>query len=476
MRAIFLAPLLPLAACNGGTGPDPATLSEPAFERELARRFQYGPPQPAPLEAEDAAEGRARDAAYFAAYPDFDRSYSPEARRQARRLAARLRDEAAALSHEQFVLRVAEIAALADNAHSAVDENAFRKNTPRLPVRGLTFSDGLHILWATPAHADLLGARIDTIDGRGIEDIYRAIRRFHGGTEARRRAVLTPMLESPALLHAAGMADGRDALTLSGVLADGRPFERRIQAEQRGRSAWVSSTPRTLYPLRSGEPMVSFLRRDEDLPAYLRNPTRLFTTEALPGGGLYIGLAFNNDADEGPIGPFLADVLARIRSERPSFVVLDMRMNGGGDYTKTYDFATRLPEAAGSAPVYALTSVWTFSAAITTVAALKQAGGSRVTIVGTPVGDRLDFWAEGGTFDLPNEFIRVHYAAGRHRYDGSCDDMDQCFWLNRRYPVRVPHLRPDIFAPLSFADYRARRDPAIDAVLARESARRAESP
>jgi hypothetical protein len=119
-----------------------------------------------------------------------------------------------------------------------------------------------------------------------------------------------------------------------------------------------------------------------------------------------------------------------------------------------------------------LTSAWTFSAAITTVAALKDEGGRQVTIVGEEVGDRLDFWAEGGSFELPNAFVLAHYTAAHHVYDGPCRDLNQCFWLNYRYPVRVPSLAPAIRAPLTFAAYRERRDPAMEAVLAREARRR----
>lgn len=164
-------------------------------------------------------------------------------------------------------------------------------------------------------------------------------------------------------------------------------------------------------------------------------------------------------------------MLARVSAERPVFIVLDMRNNGGGDYTTTYAFARALPRAAGSAPIYVLTSPWTFSAAITTVAALEDEGGGQVVIVGEEVGDRLDFWAEGGSFDLPNAFLLANYAAGRHVYDRPCRNLDQCFWLNYRYPVRVSSLAPDIAAPLTFAAYRQNRDPAMEAVLAREARR-----
>jgi hypothetical protein len=229
---------------------------------------------------------------------------------------------------------------------------------------------------------------------------------------------------------------------------------------------------RTLFPTWEGAPMQGLMRDSDALPIYLRHRSNLFSLEGAPERGLYIGLSHNGDADESPIGAFLDSALARVRAEHPAYVVVDMRMNGGGDYTTTYAFAQALPQAASGAPIYVFTSAWTFSAAITTVAALKTAGGDQVIIVGEPVGDRLDFWAEGGTFDLPNAFLQVHYASGRHVYDGPCRDRATCFWLNDRYPVRVRTLEPDIAAPLTFEAYRAFHDPAMDAVLADQARRR----
>lgn len=469
MRALIIAVTFACASCATSSAIDPLRLDDATFDREVAQRFQYAPPQPAPTEVGDQRAGQLADAAYFAAFPNYDRSYSRVARAEALRLAERLRADAGDLTHEQFVLRVAEIAALADNGHTAIGENAFKKNTPRIPVRMYLFSDGLYILWASPAFTDLLGARVDAIDGRGVGDIYGVIRRYHGGVEAYRRRALIPMLESPALLQAGGVAHERNALTLTGVLANGEPFARRIEAEERDRSAWVSSTSRLLFPANPDGPMRSLLTEASPLPVYLHRRTKLFSAEPLPQGGYYIGLSFNGDGDDEPISPFLDSSLAYVRDTHPAFVVVDMRMNGGGDYTTTYAFARQLPLAANGARIYVLTSPWTFSAAITTVAALKEAGGRQVSIVGEDVGDRLDFWAEGGAFELPNAFLLAHYATGRHVYNGPCSNLDQCFWLNYRYPVRVASLAPDIRAPLTFAAYRQGRDPAMEAILAREA-------
>ena len=468
MQKLIIAAAFALIACATSSSIDPLAMDEATFQHELEARFQYGPPQPEPLEAQDQRTGQIADAAYLTAFPEYGRAYSQRTRVQAQQLAERLRLDAGELTHEQFVLRVAEIAALADNGHTTIGENAFKKNTPRLPLRTYLFADGLYVLRATQANADLLGARIDAIDGRSLDQVYNVIARYQGGTDAHRRVQLIPMLESPALLHAAGIAHERGALTLRGVLANGAVFEQRVAAEQRDRSAPVSNTARTTYPTAPEATMASYLKDGAALPTYLHSRNDLFWIEATEAGGLYVGLAHNADADEAPIASFLDHVLERVRSERPAFVALDMRMNGGGDYTTTYAFARALPEAARGASIYVLTSAWTFSAAITTVAALEEAGRQQVIIVGEDVGDRLDFWAEGGSFNLPNTFVQVHYASARHNYTGPCSDRETCFWLNDRYPVRVSSLAPDIAAPLTFAAYREGRDLAMEAVLARE--------
>lgn len=461
-----------VAACASAEPLDPNAMDDATFDHELAARFQYGPPEPTPSELEDQSAGQIADASYLARFPEFDRAYSPSSRAEAQRMLARLQSAAAELTHEQFVLRVAEIAALADNGHTSIGENAFKKNTPRLALRTYQFADGLYVVWTAPALADLLGARIDMIDGRSVTTIRAGLMRYSGGTDAHRQRMQAALLESPAMLQAAGLATSRDALTLRGVLASGATFERRVDAEERDRSAWVSSSQRLLFPTWEDAPMTGVMRDGDPLPIYLRHRSQLFSLESTPENGLYIGLSHNGDADESPIATFLDGALTRVRSEHPAYVVVDMRMNGGGDYTTTYAFAQALPQAASGAPIYVFTSPWTFSAAITTVAALKTAGGDQVIIVGEPVGDRLDFWAEGGTFNLPNAFVQVHYASGRHVYDGPCRNRETCFWLNERYPVRVRTLEPDIAAPLTFAAYRAFRDPAMEAVLAHQATRR----
>ena len=472
-----------VSACvsAGPPAPDIETLDEAGYRGALQQQFQYKPPAPGPAEINDRRAGQIADAAYFEAFPDFDHAYTRRTRAEARRRAVQLRNVAGGLSHEQFVLRVAEIAALADNGHTSIGFNAFKKNTPRIPLRTYWFPDGLYVLMASTTQDDLIGARVDAIDDTPVEAIYAGLRRYVGGEDAWRRLQVTALFESPAMLQAAGLARSGDALTLSGIGADGVAFTRRVVAEQRDRGAPIfPAAQQMLFPQpASRQPpspdpgaMRSLLARDGSAPLWLSAPGKLFQIDAAPREGLYVRLSHNNDADEGPIAAVLDAVMARITTQHPAYLVVDMRMNGGGDYTTTYAFARALPEAMNGGHIYILTSGWTFSAAITTTAALKQAGGARVSIVGEPVGDRLDFWAEGDQFELPNSFLTVSYASGRHNYAGPCTDRRSCFWLNEKYPVRVRTLAPDLLAPLTFQAYAAGRDPAMEAVAHAEALRR----
>jgi hypothetical protein len=445
------------------------------FDDALALVFQYEPPKVDETKLANESEGRRRDAQYFSAFTRYDRSYAAEARARAEALSTRLVRDAANLNRAQFVLRVAEIAALADNGHTQVSRVAFAKRVVGLPMEFQWFPEGLFILQTQPDRVRLLGARIDAIDGRPTEQVFAEAKRFVGGTDAHRRMLLTRFMRSPELLHAAGLAREPTALTLTGVRIDGASFEETVAGEEIAADApFVPNVSRLLYPTTAENSKrfgwVSLLKPDQQLPLYLRNSGKLFVTAPLENNGFYISVTHNADGDEEKIGPFLQEAERQIRSALPAYIVVDMRLNGGGDYTTTYDFGSRLAQMAPNARIYVLTSSYTFSAAITTTAFIKQAGGARVKIVGAPVGDRLVFWAEGGRFVLPNVEVGVSYAAGKHDYAHACWNVLACFWLNYFMPVRVSTLEPDIGAPITFEAYRSLRDPGLEAVLAQEKA------
>src|SRR5262249_15317100 len=161
---------------------------------------------------------------------------------------------------------------------------------------------------------------------------------------------------SPELLHAAGLAREATALTLTGVRADGAAFETRMAGVALALDApYVPSVARLLYPTITVESDAlawrSFVKGDQPLPLYLQSSKKLFVSAPLEHNGFYIGISHNADGDEEKIGAFLHDAEQQIHSQKPAYIVVDMRMNGGGDYTTTYDFGSRLPSMQPSARI-----------------------------------------------------------------------------------------------------------------------------
>ncbi len=155
----------------------------------------------------------------------------------------------------------------------------------------------------------------------------------------------------------------------------------------------------------------------------------------------------------------------KVRAEPPRNLVVDLRLNSGGNLQNARDFMSGLP-ALVSGRIFVITAPSTFSAAISSVGYLKQAAPDRVTIVGEEAGDRLVFFAEGRPASAPNSKMMIGVATQRHDYQNGCKGYTDCHGPVVQFPIAVPTLQPGIPAPLRFADWVAGRDPALEAIKA----------
>ena len=108
-------------------------------------------------------------------------------------------------------------------------------------------------------------------------------------------------------------------------------------------------------------------------------------------------------------------------------------------------------------------------AGIVTLARLKFFAGARGLQIGGQIGDRGQFWGEGGRTELPNSKIRFRYATAYHDWEKGCGlaDIGRCFLFNYAYAVAPGSLAPQVETGLTFRDYLTGRDPAMEEVLKR---------
>ncbi len=202
------------------------------------------------------------------------------------------------------------------------------------------------------------------------------------------------------------------------------------------------------------------------MPLYLKDPNSFYWYDYLPRTGLmYIQYNRSADMKSESTKAFGERLLKAFDQHNVKSVVLDLRFNTGGNLTLAKDLMERLQERSKGIPRFAITGRATFSAGISQAASWRQAGNT--LIVGEPVGDDLDFWAEGGNIRLPNSGYDAHFANGPHSYsEAPCPAASKCVDFS------VKSLRPDLPARPSWEEYRAGRDPAMDVIEKHLSMRR----
>lgn len=292
---------------------------------------------------------------------------------------ARLHVTARAPDAEDFLLAAMRLAALAGNGHSRV--------IPNLAVRVVPH----RIVMRDGQAAIVVNGRAEpivSVNGVEPETLIASWPTVLAGTPTRQRMLSGLMMAWPAALRVAGI----DAATLTYDLACGR----RIACGPDDRVGAPG-----LYPVSdNGFP-------DPEVDDY-----------AVPSGGLVVwrdGFWHIRIAELKTVraNDFSA-LVSLIRTRADAGLVIDLRGNTGGDYTKALPLIYWLATQRDGARCAVLVNGYTFSAAIVVAVLLVHRLGARVRVFGSAVGDALTFHAEGDTAQLEQSGGLFRYASGWH--------------------------------------------------------------
>lgn len=396
---------------------------------------------------------RREDLAYLATvFADREQSFTTQSRAVFEARLAALESSVASMSHDAFIAGIQWAVAAADNGHTETLSHEHQRL--RLPVALEWFADGLYVIAARPGYEALLGARVEFIEAASPEELLATLDSYAPGTDEHVRIISGYFLERPELLAAIGQAGNADRLNFTFALPDGTDLERTLPGQFGESTANADDARRILDDI-------------DPLPLYLRDPGQSALWMWLPElDAIYVRINQNHDK---ALPEKLEEVLTVIRDTTPRNVIVDLRLNGGGNYELTAPFAETLP---GLIPddgrLVLVVGNRTFSAGIVTAAILKSRGGRRVSVVGERIGDELQFWSEGDFLALPNSGLRIHYSDGYHDWANGFDPQDprnhtnpRIAAVNQRHSAAAGNLDPDISVSLTFGDYAVGRDPVM---------------
>ena len=437
--------------------------------------FDPDPPPANYPPPENTREAQLQDIDYMSHFLEIDRSYSEPARASAKVLRNEVKAKAGSLSEPEFELEIARISALADNAHTNVNGILRAGKYPRLPVRTYRFSDGLYIIRAYEGFEELLGGRIIMVDGKPISQIETILRPYVGGPEEYfYRFQFSYLFEFPAFLHAAGITKAADRVAMTLEFPDGHRDEVFFEGDYQEAEGPAGFAYHMIYrDTLPGESGWSNLLQDDENLEFTLESARSFLLRELPEmNGYYIRYWRNEDVGAISISAFNGEVSAALKNNSPlDVIILDVRNNGGGDYSKNKEIMLSLGNyLASDGRLYIITGRGTFSAGMFSAAFAKGGAGDKAVFIGTRVGDRDLHWGENDDFTLPNSGVRTVYARGLHNMTGPCRDIWKCFWKDFTSYDPVDSLEPDINVPFNFTAYAAGRDAVMDKIREIEGA------
>jgi Peptidase family S41 len=184
-------------------------------------------------------------------------------------------------------------------------------------------------------------------------------------------------------------------------------------------------------------------------PLYLAASDRVLWARTLAGGrAVYVGY----NAVVRPLTAVLEKIDRLARAKRTRRVIVDVRLNGGGDNT-TYDglktiFASKTVNRRGK--LYLLIGRATFSAAANFAAEMDR--DTRAIVVGEPTGGGVETYGDTTPVRLESTGWQVYVAERYHERKRGPND------------TRLA-VEPDVRVDVTSAQYFARRDPVLERTL-----------
>jgi hypothetical protein len=344
------------------------------------------------------------------------------------------------LPKPRAIMEVARLLALLEDGHTQLglwwdDSIGFA----RYPLRVFVFDDGVFVTRARPEAMPLLGKRIVRIGSVPIDTVIGRLRPFlHGDNEMNRRDIL----ETRLILH--------EVLETVGATAAGKATF--VVVDTAGTIDSVTLAPSRVE---SSEPFVS--AQDPaagPLPLYLQRRDTYWQTPIVGTRTMYAQINAMQSDSAFSFDQFCDSLFRAMRIVGSERLILDLRLNNGGDNSLDDAFVNRLIRATGvDRPdhFYVIIGRKTFSAAVNLTAELER--HTSAILVGEPTAAPANHYGETQRFIFPHSGITALYSS--------------LYWQSGDPRDARPSIEPSIAASLRFSDYRHGRDPAVEAILAR---------
>jgi peptidase S41-like protein len=308
------------------------------------------------------------------------------------------------------------------------------------PLRLYHFADGMYVVGARDR--SLVGNRLVAIEGTPVDRVLALVNPLTPADNPTNTRGLAPhYLLTAEVLDGLGVVDGAGPATFTFERPDGQRVDAELTPLHAAQYAAAFADPHHGHNPSS----LPFAPR----PAYLAGSAKAMWASKVASGRAVV---FGFNTVVAPSDSFVRSLTRLVRDAKVRRVVVDVRLNGGGDNT-TYGQLTSLlrsPAVNRRGKLYVLIGRATFSAAANFAAELDR--DTRAIFVGEPTGGGVETYGDTFPVLLPTLGWNVYIAARYHHRKRGAGD--------RRLAVGA-----DIRVDLTSAQYFSGRDPVLERAL-----------
>jgi hypothetical protein len=331
------------------------------------------------------------------------------------------------LNADEIYVRMDRIGNLIGDGHTYIRPP---EDDANLPIDIERFGDDYRLVAVADGNRDALGARVVKVENLPIDQARSLMLALTPGDETRELQDLRAIdfLTGGIFLHGMDVTPQRDKARYTLVGDDGQEFTidvHSVAPEQKLNWTYVYKEP----------------------PLFRQKPEQSFWYVYLPDSRT-VYCSFRGYKD---LGKESKGLLEMTRQQHPDKLVIDMRLNGGGDYTEGLKYLVRpirdLADINRKGHLFVLIGTGTFSAAMSNSAHFRFQ--TNAILVGQQIGEKPNSWQEPREMKLPNSHWTVRYSTKFYKFVETGENV----------------IRPDQEIIPTWDDYRSGRDPVLDWVL-----------
>ncbi len=351
------------------------------------------------------------------------------------------------MQDHEVMMGFARIVALFQYGHTRLGFRDSPIGYHKLPMVLYQYKDGVYIQGVHKDYESNLGARLIAIEGMSTENVLKAIYPVvPSENDQFFKAYAGLYMVIPEVLHAQGITKELKKTIALKLEKDGKKFQSSVTAIK------DLEIPTQYGMVKAGDDWLG-IRNQNETPLYLKNLDRIYYYEYLPKEKtVYVRQSQIQDDPQEDIPTFYKKVFDFIENNEVDKLVLDVRLNGGGNNYKNKPIVTGIIETEKinqPGRLFVIIGRRTFSACQNLVNELDNY--TNAIFVGEPTSENINFYGDNRRVELPNSKMPVY--------------LSFAWWQDKPQWENAPWTSPHLAVDQNFDDYKLNRDHALEAAL-----------